>query len=372
MTAVRLTLAQNIKAAVLPLVALLLGLALSTMMPPQQVAVPSKIAVGVRVLDENPLLPVLTASLLESPQVQELATLRLLAKGEPTDGLAVVITLPPGFTESIMTGENLSPTVSFGDTGIAGVYLGEYATAIERYLASAQAGIRATLAAAGTGLSQEDTARVLTDVNLRYMTLFLNRLAMLSGEYGGFDGLYLRRGVVTMLLCLFCLCLGGVWPSLFATARAMRGEPHSGAVLFAGGVTGVFLCCGVAALAGLTAAFGTVPWGQWGLVPGLAALLAAVSTIFFVALRDRGVAALALGGFILLTALLSGLIIPLEILPEVFTKLAFLWPIWHLRELVTVLSGGYNSGQVLLGAVLCAICWLGLGGLVWRRGVRYP
>ncbi|MEG1205813.1 MAG: ABC transporter permease [Angelakisella sp.] len=356
-----------LKAAALPLVALLLCL-LPVLFSGAVHAPMPRPSVGIRCLDTHPMVPLLTTAVTTSPQVEEFARLHLLAPNESTDGLDAVITLPEGFTESILTGKNLSPTVELRSTGISSVYIGELCTAVERYLSSAQAGIYATMEAVPP-LSDAEYTRVLTEINLQYVSLFLNRLSMLSKKFQSFDSYYLLRCVTTVLLFLLCGCLGSALPPLLTTARSMGRIKGSGLLLFAGGCSGVFLCSLPITQLCLTVAFGGQAWQTPMAAIILSALLTAVSFFFFTAVGSSGTASILLCGFTLVTALFSGIILPLEILPGAMATLAPLFPIYHVRMLVTALSGGYSSG-LLAGAGMQTLFWLAAAGLFWVKEVR--
>lgn len=362
-----LSLKYTFKAAVLPFGALLLCLFFVLFALPQDVKLP-KPSVGILCLDTHPLIPMLMETMGSSPEVQEFAELRMLSPGEATDGLAAVVTLPQGFTDSILTGENLSPTVQLGSSGISAVYIRALCTAMERYLSAAQTGIYRVLGSA-EALSPQQYQGLAADINLRYVALFANRLSMLSQRYHSYDSSYLLGCAVSVLLFLLCGALGGAVPSLLAAARSMGGIGGSGAALFAGSSCGIFLfrlpvtfCCA-------TLAFGRQAWQSPLAILTLAALLGAVGIFFFVAVGSAGTAALLLCGFTLVTALFAGIIIPAELLPEALTRLSPLLPIYHVRELVTVLSGEGRS-DVLAPAGLHILLWLSAGGLLWARGVR--
>lgn len=365
-----LSIKYTLKAAALPFVALLLcvllvqGQSLS-----RGAAAPAPVLeVGVLCLDTHPLIPLLMQLISDSPQTEEFAQLHMLSPGEPVpDGLAAVITLPRGFTDSILTGENLSPTVQLHTTGLSTVYLQELCTALERYLASAQAGILATLDT-DTDISPEQYSALALDVNLRYVNLFVDRLSMLSQRFYNYDSNYLLGCVVTVLLLLLCGALGGGVPALLALARAMGGIRGSSFALFAGGSCGVLLVCLPVTVGTLTLTFGERVLEQPLALLLSAILLSAVGIFFFILVGNGGTAALLLCGFTLATALLAGLIIPLELLPETLTRLSPLLPIHGLHQLVTVAGGG-AVGDVFVGAAAHAILWFGASGLVWRKGV---
>lgn len=370
--ATALSLKYTFKAAVLPFVALLLCLLFVLFALPGDVVLP-KPEVGILCLDTHPMLPMLMEAVSGSPQVKEFAQIRILSPGEATNGLAAVVTLPPDFTDSILRGENLSPTVQLGSSGISAVYIRALCTAMERYLSAAQTGIYQVLVSAEAlspgELSPQQYQSLAADINLRYISLFLNRLSILSRQYHSYDSSYLTVCVVSVLLFLLCGALGGAVPSIMGAARPMRGIRGSGAVLFAGGSCGIFLFCLPVTLFTATLAFGSQAWQSPMTLLILATLLGAVGLFFFTAVGSAGTAALLLCGFTLITALFAGLIIPGEILPEVLTRLSPLLPIHHVGRLVKVLSGGSPEG-VLAPAAAQLLLWLSAGGLLWARGVR--
>lgn len=369
--ATALSLKYTFKAAVLPFVALLLCLLFVLFALPREAVLPTP-QVGILCLDSHPLLPMLVEAVSASPEVREFAEIHLLSPDESTENLAAVVTLPQGFTDSILRGENLSPTVQLGSSGISSVYIRALCTAMERYLSAAQTGIYHLLAGAEAlspgELTPQQYQNLVADINLRYVTLFLNRLSILTQQYHSYDSSYLTVCVVSVLLLLLCGALGGGVPSLMAAARSMKGIGGSSAAIFAGGSCGVFLFCLPVTLFTVTIAFGRQAWQSPLTLLLLAALLGAVGVFFFGAVGSTGTAALLLCGFTLITALFAGLIIPAEILPEVLTRLSPLLPIHHVAKLVTVLSGGSPNG-VLVPAAVQLLLWLSAGGLLWRRGV---
>lgn len=66
-------------------------------------------------------------------------------------------------------------------------------------------------------------------------------------------------------------------------------------------------------------------------------------------------------------ALLSGLWMPLKILPAIFGQLAPLWPSWHLAQLALAVVGQGDGGATLVHVGVLLATTMLFYGLAWRR-----
>ncbi|MFR0656683.1 hypothetical protein SB719_19185, partial [Pantoea sp. SIMBA_079] len=69
-------------------------------------------------------------------------------------------------------------------------------------------------------------------------------------------------------------------------------------------------------------------------------------------------------------AFLSGLWLPLSMLPDVFARLAPLWPAWHLAQIALGVAGQTGPQPLWLHLLVLTVVTLACGVLALRRLAR--
>ncbi|WP_101927438.1 MULTISPECIES: ABC transporter permease [Luteimonas] len=131
----------------------------------------------------------------------------------------------------------------------------------------------------------------------------------------------------------------------------------------------------VAELAALATLFGgvTLAPAQWALlwtVSVLGALPFCAIGLYLGSIASANAAPALVNLLFLPMAFLSGLWLPLSMLPDVFARLAPLWPAWHLAQIALGVAGQTGPQPLWLHLLVLTVVTLACGVLALRRLAR--
>lgn len=269
--------------------------------------------------------------------MEEGEAMRALEAGEVT----AVLALPQGFIQGVMEGENPDlELVVAGDRPLEALLLLWVGQSASDILSAFQGGVYAVL-----DLYRENPPpglewdRVVADINLRYITLALDRTGMFRQEAVSATGaLPIQTHYGLSLLAYFLLSAAPLFApaytgSWLAFQRRLRGAGRSCLGGYAGGVAagaGVML---VLIVPGLLACGGGRPLALAAAAVGMALFASLFSALCcLTASRDAGRGGLAFT-VSLLSLFLAGGVIPPALLPEAVRRLLPLSPVTWLRQL---------------------------------------
>lgn len=137
---------------------------------------PEPVNLAILSLDDSCMPATLISSVMAS-RFEGVATVVLLKPNDNTNGYAAVLTLPQGFWNSIMTGENLAPALTVNvSSPLEGLWIRQLAQAAGRTLLSAQNAVGGMVSAmyAG-GLSDDEINQKLLSADMALMESYLTR-----------------------------------------------------------------------------------------------------------------------------------------------------------------------------------------------------
>ena len=326
---------------------------------------PAKIAV---VCPEDSSLAASLITTMMDARYQGLATLDVLDRAPSSTGYAAVLTLPEGFWDSIMTGENLSPSLVINvSSPLEGLWIRQLTESAARTLTSAQAATGGLVAAyTASGLSQEEISTRVFNANLLMMESFLNRKGLFSSQMLSSTGsipplaYYGSAGLSFMLFALLFLLYGPLYAlRRFGVISRCRNRTFSACLLAAFSLSLPLCSLGVAVL------------GRGGiksytcllmLSVMLTSLLAACTAVF----NNPAACAAAVTGLALLQALFGGGLLPEALLPPTFGVFCRVLPLSLMRRLVAAaaFNAGFSDNAVVL---FWCIALFGTAWLLWHR-----
>ena len=161
---------------------------------------------------------------------------------------------------------------------------------------------------------------------------------------------------------------------LFALRRALP-APRGAWIVSRMAIAMLFTAVIVLELAVLGAAFGGVSmapaqWALLWLVTVVGALPFCAIGLYLGSVASANAAPAIVNLLFLPMAFLSGLWLPLAMLPEVFARLAPLWPAWHLAQLALPVVGQGNGGSPWLHAAALVAMTLVFAAVALRRLAR--
>lgn len=327
--------------------------------------------VGVINLDDNPLSISMINTLLEGENLSELVEVAFLPPdGAGKEACAAVITVPEGFLESVLTGENLAPVLEMNlHSPLEALWVRQMALAGARALSAAQQGVYAVIDAAehGGNMDSRMYSLLVADVNLTLLQAFFNRLSLLDQQLLSASGaLTLPQYYAAALFAALLFCYGFLFfPAVENLRRFGIAAGCSKGVLFLAGALHIFF---LQALLTLPLHLLSVKWGRagpmaWALLGLLSGSAALLSTQLFpnFASCAAGTMLLTLG-----QALCGGMLVPLALLPAGFVSLARYLPARQGMNLVTAAMGA--PVEPVIPAAM-SVCFILLAWLLWvKRG----
>lgn len=328
--------------------------------------------------DTNPL----TSTVIKMATQQESLTTTLSItivndRAELTDDYTAVITLPDGFLESIMSGENLAPTVELTTSSpMETMIVRQMADAGTRYLSSGQAGIYGVLRATdyGADMSDDDYSKLILSINLVFLDVFIQRLDMFQPIALTLAGpLSILQYVISSLVVTLLLMYGFLFHATVARSKKLSQlfyqKKSVATSAFFACFSSIFLAqLGIFLLIVLLL---KINLSLTGLI--LCLLFACLTTAFSMAvsslLRSPFSAVFSIVS-VLIMALISGGIFPLEMLPASFETISA-FTINHYGMRLMVGLWGYPLYAVdYIGIIVITISLLAVSAFFWRHNTR--
>ncbi|WMJ84889.1 ABC transporter permease [Oscillospiraceae bacterium LTW-04] len=329
---------------------------------------PEPVKLAVVSLDDSSMPTTLIASVMAS-SFEGVATVTLLEPDENTNGYAAVLTLPQGFWNSIMTGENLAPALTVNvSSPLEGLWIRQLAQSAGRTLLSAQNAVGGLLSAMyAEGLSDDEINQKLFSADMALMESYLARKGLFDSQVLHTTGdvavaAYYGSSAVSFV---FFSLLFLLFPPLyalrqFAAFSQRRRETFTSCTLTA--ITLFALLCplGVVALGS--------PIQNFLGVSGLLLILLCASLLVFCAAAFSSTAACgaAVTGLALIQTLFGGGLLPEALMPPPLIPLCRLLPLSLMRRLTidAAFGAGFSDTGV---ALLWCILLTGGALLLWSR-----
>lgn len=332
----------------------------------------AKLRIAVVNLDSNLLTEKALRSVNETSTFSQAGELVLYPSREQVGDEPCVITIPDGFIESVMTGENLSPIVEYTASGaVESLWTRQLAMWGGRALSAAQRGVYAAIEAANEtpNLSERARSLLIAGINLELMQAFIERGGMFHEEPVSVAGaLPLPLYYMAAMLTVFFFAYGFLfYPSVEAMRRFSRMSGGNALPLFCG--TAMHVLCFYFALT--LGAFALLAQKISAAVLMNAAAFALLCTLYVMAicLAFPSRAACAAGGMLLTAgmSLCAGLLLPLAQMPKSFSELAPLLPVHHAFSLAQgALAGEMPTSQTFTQLLAMAVVLLLIASVAWR------
>lgn len=346
---------------------LLLGAALAVAAQGGGEQTTPQVTIGVVNMDEDDTA---AAALSMLGGVKELSGLFKLTVVTPEQaaggGYTAVLTIPEGFTQSVLTGENKAPSVLLSASSpLEAMLARQMAEAGARYLTSAQLGIYAVLGRVPETLSAQERDAIVLRANLAFAGQFLNRYMYLeTQELSAAGAMTLKEHYTCAVPAVLLLCCAFLFAPAVLGARRF-GRRVRGAAVWWAVLAHIALLFAAAVLLPAALLGGLNVRGTLALL--VLALLVASFAMLVCSLFQSEVlctaASLLLG---LGTGLLSGCIVPPALLPPSLEAAAALLPAGQALALLAVPVAG--AATPFLPALLMAAGFLALSALLWRFG----
>lgn len=329
---------------------------------------PEPVKLAVVSLDDTAMPATLISSVVAA-RFEGVATVALLGPNDSTDGFAAVLTLPQGFWNSIMTGENLAPALTVNvSSPLEGLWIQQLAQAAGRTLLSAQSAVGGMLSAMyAEGLSDEEINHRLLSADMSLMESYLTRKGLFDSRTllatGDVPVLAYYGGSAVSFVFFSLLFL--LFPPLYALrqfADFSQRRPETFISCFLTAITLFALLCPLGVIA-LGAPIKNILGGSGLLLILLCSSLLILCTAAF---RSTAACAAAVTGLALIQVLFGGGLLPEVLLPSPLTPLCRLLPLSLMRRLIidSALGAGFSD---TLAALLWCILFTGGALLLWLR-----
>lgn len=350
------------------------GLLVAVTAAPKEERTREKARIAVVNHDTDPLSGTVLDTLFQAEDLLAPVELCPLEEDALREGAyAAVITIPENFLKSIMTGENRSPTVEImTGSPLEAAWIRQLALSGVQALSAAQLGVYTVLHEAESRGGMPDSLYQLmaADVNVTLMRAFFERGDRIQARTLSASGtLTLPQYYFAALGAALLFCYGFLfYGAMDALRRFGAAAGHKGALL-AAGLAHLFLlqfcfsaplCC--LAAGGLTvAALGSA---------AVLALLSCAAAQFCIGIFPTGASCAA--GCILISltqAFFGGLLIPLPLMPSVFSAIAPFLPAYQGMQ---ALGGAFQGGleATAMSALIQAAALLAAGTVCWLRPRR--
>ena len=370
-----INLKDTIKNAILLLLVLSLmgSLAIVTLDSEEQQIPPLKIAIVNE--DSNPLTQVIFNMAIQQETMADTLSITIVTDETAlTDTYAAVVTLPDGFIDSIMSGENLPPTVVLNTTSpMENMIVRQMADAGARYLSAGQAGIYGVLRESdyGDGMSNSEYQELIMSVNLVFLDTFVQRLDVLDAQALTLGGpltliQYISSSLVATLLLMYSFLFQSTVTRSKQLSKLFYRKKSVTTSSFLSCFSAIFLAelsVFLVVILFMDIAFSMSTIFLCLLFTLLASSFSmAISTLF-----PRPYSAIFTIVSVLVMALISGGLFPAEMLPASFEHISAL-TVNHYGMRIMVGLWGY---PLLLadyfGAIIMSISLLSISAFFWKR-----
>lgn len=361
----RIALLRSLEAVAVVLICLLLLLATTAVLLPNA-SVPDPVKIAVICPEDSPMAAALISSMAAS-RFDGLATLDVISVTDTAADYAAVLTLPEGFWESIMTGENLSPSLVINvSSPLEGLWVRQLAESSARTLTQAQNATGALIAAyQAEGLSYNEISAKLFDANLTFINGFLDRKGHFKSEILSPTGSvsaaqYYGSSVIAFLLFALLFLFFTPLHALrrFAAFSQRRTETFIACLLTAFTLSLPLSVLGALAL--------KAEFKNFAYLLLLTLLVAAILTLCATAFKSPATCAAAISGLALLQALFGGGILPESLLPPSLGTLCHVLPLSLMRKLLASAAFSVRFTDYASVLIWCALL-IGAAYLLWNR-----
>ena len=269
----------------------------------------------------------------------------MLQRGEVT----AVFTIPAGFMQSVMSGRNLPLYADYNAANpLRSTLVAAFADSLTEMLKTAQAGVYASLDLA-VPYGQAATSAVLQRINLRFLSLVMNRKTLFveetvysTGQLAPFNHYFVS--VWVFLVALLAMMLRHIAARCLSHENIMMLKiSRRGTLGPLCGLIAAYWLCHCAVNATVLAAYlfmQGIPLSSDLLLPCLAAILAvsflqgAFAAFCGCAFSGRLPGSIFIGMFAALSLLLSGGLLPVSFLHVRLAQIGALLPAAHMRQLL--------------------------------------
>ena len=348
-----------------------LGYAAFSVLPQQE---QPKAAVAVVNLDTNPISRMALRSAASMESAEKLLDMQFVTPQQARDGsYAAVITIPEGFIDSILNGENKSPVIELDlSSPLEAMWVRQLLDAAAADLTAAQRGVYTVQESVsyGEGMPARQYDQLVMGINMLFVRAFLDRLSLVQEQTLSASGalslpLYYLAAAVSVLF----FCYGFLFQPAIQDLRRFARAAHARGLFAAAGLH-VFLLMLMAELP----IFLFACWldgfaaGKLPVYIGFAfiasAFAAALSTFFSQWKMCAGACLLLSVG----TGLCAGCFLPLALMPEVFSRIAPFTPAGQGLRLCAALFGEQLSAAQLWQPWAMGVLLYLAAAVFWRRG----
>ena len=160
-----------------------LGYAAFSVLPQQE---QPKAAVAVVNLDTNPISRMALRSAASMESAEKLLDMQFVTPQQARDGsYAAVITIPEGFIDSILNGENISPVIELDlSSPLEAMWVRQLLDAAAADLTAAQRGVYTVQESVsyGEGMSARQYDQLVMGINMLFVRAFLDRLSLVQEQ----------------------------------------------------------------------------------------------------------------------------------------------------------------------------------------------
>ena len=329
---------------------------------------PEPVSFAIRSLDDSSMPATLISSVMAS-RFEGVATVVLLNPNDSTSGYAAVLTLPQGFWNSIMTGENLVPALTINvSSPLEGLWIRQLAQAAGRTLLSAQSAVGGMVSAMyAQGLSDDEINQKILSADMALMESYLTRKGLFDSELlrptGDVTAMAYYGGSAVSFVLFSLLFL--LFPPLyalrqFAAFSQRRRETFTSCIFTA--ITLYAIICPLGIIA-LGAPIQNILGGS-----GLLLILLCASLLVFcaAAFKSTPACAAAVTGLALIQALYGGGLLPQAIMPSTLLPLCRLLPLSLMRRLTIDSAFGVGFSDTTVALLWCVL-FTGSALLLWQR-----
>ncbi|WP_195276891.1 ABC transporter permease [Anaerotruncus rubiinfantis] len=334
-----------------------------------------KAEVAIVNLDQNPMSRTLLRSFASMESLSDLFQVSFASPEElDRQHYNAVLTIPDGFLDSVLTGENRSPVLEVDiSTPLEAMWVRELAQAGASALTTAQLGVYTVQEAVnyGEGMPRKDYELLLMDVNLTFLKEFLSRLELVAQERLSATGtLSLPLYYAASLCALLFLAYGFLYmPAVRGLKRFAVRARADGMVLFVSAFAHIAVFTAALGLLLFLPACHRFGFTMEKLAAFLLFLLLVSGWTLAICLLTESFSACAAASILLSTGmgLCAGGFLPLALMPAAFTGIAGFLPAGRAIALAgAVLGEPLSSGSVLAAGAMAAAMLL-LAWFCWRH-----
>ncbi len=329
---------------------------------------PEPVKLAIVSFDDSAMPSTLISSVLAS-RFEGVATVALLEPQDSAAGFSAVLTLPKGFWNSIMTGENLAPALTVNvSSPLEGLWIRQLAQSAGRTLLNAQNAVGGMLTAMyADGLSEDEINKKLFSADMAMMESYLTRKGLFESHTlrttGNVSAMQYYGAVAVSFVFFSMLFL--LFPPFLALRRfggfsKRQIQTFSGCCLAA--VT-LFIPLCTLGIVMLGAPAQNVLSRSGGLLILFCSSLLMLCAALF---QSPAACAAAVTGLALTQALFGGGLLPEALLPPPLAPLCRLLPLSLLRRLTidTAFGAGFSDTPA---ALVWFLLFTGLALLLWQR-----